>query len=40
MILSFNQNYLDKGFSEIDLTSRELEQLSVPRNWGEKVADF
>ena len=25
----FNQTYLDKGFSEIDPTSRELEQLSV-----------
>ena len=32
MILSFNQTYLDKGFSETDLTSRELEQLNVTTN--------
>ena len=32
MILLFNQTYLDKGFSEIDRTSRELEQLSVTAN--------
>ena len=31
-ILLFNQTYLDKWFSEIDLTSRELEQLSVTTN--------
>ena len=29
MILSFNQTYLDKGFSEIDLRSRKVVQLSV-----------
>ena len=28
----FNQTYLDKGFSEIDLTNMELEQLSVATN--------
>ena len=32
MVLSFNQAYLDKGFSEIDLRSRGLEQLSVTTN--------
>ena len=30
-ILLFNQTYLDKWFSEIDLTSRELEKLSVTK---------
>ena len=31
-IFSFNQTYLDKGFGEADLRSRELEQLSLSTN--------
>ena len=31
-ILSFYQTYLDKGFHEIDLASKKLEQLSVTTN--------
>ena len=31
-ILSFNKTYLDRGFNEIDLKSREIEQLSVTTN--------
>ena len=33
MILPFIETYLDKEFGEIDLTSRELEQLSVTTIW-------
>ena len=31
-ILSFNQTYLDKAFSEIDLTNKDLQQLNVIRH--------